>query len=439
ARAVSGERIEGVELPAATITLRAAQLQRLLGYSMPFREAVDVLTRLGFRIVRISDGQNAEAVVESLAFRPDVKLEADLIEEVARVIGYDRIPTELPRIAPGAARSSGKLERKVRELAASLGLSEAVHHAFIAPRDLQKLGLPPAAVVLSNPLSEERSVMRTSLLPSLLDALKRARRHGETQVALFEVGAVFLHPRSSERSAEAQAARPLDAGDRGVLPDERPMFSAVIAGDRPAHLHKPEAVDLYDAKAVALAMIERLTGKTAQVTPLPQEHAGAHYLHPRGRGVLRLAEQDLGYFGLIHPNTADAFDLGGPALLIELDLTALEGLTNRVAKYKPIPRLPAATRDVALEVPSDIPAAQVQQIILEAGGDLCEQVALFDLFQGGVVKAGHRSLAFHVIYRDPKAATDPEHARTLTDAEVDARHSQVVKAATERFGASLRA
>jgi phenylalanyl-tRNA synthetase beta chain len=436
AQAVSTNLIAtGASLAVPTISLRAAQLQRLLGVSVPLPKATAVLQRLGFRIV---SSTATEAQIEGPSHRPDVSLEADLIEEVARVIGYDKIPTALPRIAPGSARTTGKLERGARHAAASLGLFEAVSHAFVAPSNLGKLGLPTAPVVLSNPLSDEKSVMRTSLLPGLFEATARAQRHGEPTVRLFEVGTVFLVPNTAQRSAAAEQARPAHTEDRGVIPDERPCFAALLAGERPVHLDKPQPLDLYDAKAIALGMIERLTGKTAQISVLPEGDPRAHYLHPRGRARLELEGRDLGVFGAVHPSTLDSFDLTGPALLVELDLTAVEAVGHAVAKYRPIPRLPAATRDVALEVPSQITSAEIERVLLENGGELCESVALFDLFEGGSVKAGHRSLAFHVVYRDPKAARDPENARTLTDQEVDTQHQKLVQAVTEKFGAQLR-
>lgn len=436
AKAVSANLIAtGAKLGVPTISLRAAQLHRLLGVSVPLRQAADVLQRLGFRIVSINE---SEAVVEGASHRPDVSLEADLIEEVARVVGYDAIPTALPRIAPGTARTTGKLERNARHAAAALGLFEAVSHAFVAPSNLQKLGLSSAAVTLSNPLSDEKSVMRTSLLPGLFEAAARAQRHGELTVRLFEVGTIFLKPDRAQRSAAAEQARPVHVEDNGVIPDERPSFAALIGGERPVHLDKPQSLDLYDAKALALGVIERLTGKLPRVSVLPDSDPRAEYLHPRGRARLEIEGRDLGVFGAVHPNTLDSFDLTVPALLVELDLVAIEALSQAVPKYRPIPRLPAATRDVALEVPSQISAAEIEAVLLENGGELCESVALFDLFEGGSVKPGHRSLAFHVVYRDPKSARDPENARTLTDQEVDTQHQKLVQAVTAKFGAQLR-
>ena len=131
-------------------------------------------------------------------------------------------------------------------------------------------------------------------------------------------------------------------------------------------------------------------------------------------------------------------DLGGDALILEIDLDALDALGPPAREYKPIPALPPVTRDLALVVSDDVAAGAVEKAIRDAGGDLCEEVRVFDLFRGGSIPEGHRSLAFHVVYRDPKAQARAQDARTLTDAEVDARHASVVNAVGQQFGATLR-
>jgi phenylalanyl-tRNA synthetase beta chain len=212
----------------------------------------------------------------------------------------------------------------------------------------------------------------------------------------------------------------------------------LIAGERERYLQKAEPVDIYDAKAAALQIIERVTGQRAQVASLVGEAVPAH-LHPRFAGVLRVGESSVGTFGALHPEVMRAFDVEGSAFVVELDLVALEALGVDVPKYAPIPRLPAVTRDIALELRETVRAAEVEAAIVEAAGELCESVSLFDLFSGQGVREGHRSLAFRVVYRDPEAAKNPDKARTLTDKEVDKRHSQVVSAVTEKLGAALRA
>ncbi len=401
----------------ATTRLRGARLDALLGVHVDFDEALALLGRLGFRARVTAPG---EAEVSIPLHRPDCAREVDLIEEVARVRGLDAIPTVLPAIAPQPPRPTGVTERRVREAAVALGLSEALLYGFVSPRDLAAVFAPPPAVRVLNPLTEERSVMRTSLLPGLLEALVRAVRRGEPGARLFATGARFL-------------------ASGGELPDERPSFAAVLAGPRAGWLQKPADVDVWDAKAVALEVVERVTGRKATVAAQAPDARSAH-LHPRGAGEITVGGMAVGTFGLLHPDVLEAWDLGGrPVVVVELDLGALDALGRATPRFAPIPRLPAVTRDIALVLPDEISAGDVARAIAEAAGDLCESVELFDLFRGSALPAGHRSLAYHVVYRDPRAATAPDEARTLTDVEVDRRHEAVVAATRQKLGATLRA
>ncbi len=419
-----------------TLRLRSGRLDALLGVPVPFDEATAILDRLGLAVESVADeGGERVARVRGTSFRPDVKGEHDLIEEVARIRGLDAIPTVLPPIAPQPPRVSGKLERELGRVAVELGLSEALTYAFTSPAELAAVGAPAAVVTLVNPLSEERSVMRTSLLPGLLDALRRARRHGERSVRLFTIGTLFLPPSTTARSGRAQEARPELPLDRGILPEQRPAFAAVLAGQRPAHLARPE-VDVYDAKGIAVELVERLTGRAAEITPA----AGAPELarlHPRGAATIGVAGAPVGSFGPLHPDVVDALDLDGTAFVVELDLAALERIEPLVPRYRPLPRLPATTRDVSLEASDELGAGAMLEALREAAGELCEAAELLDLFVGAPVPAGRRSLTFRLTFRDPRATTDPDHARTLTDREVDEAQARV-HAAAARLGAQLR-
>lgn len=417
-KAVPGTILAGVPVRRASpILLRSARMDALVGAPVPFGEAKEILGSLGFEVG--GGGDDAEAMVVPPPHRSDIAGEADLIEEVVRIRGLDEVPTVLPAIRPQAPRTSGAAEGRVRRAALEVGLSETVTFGFVSPRDISALGLPPPPVVLVNPLGEDRNVMRTSLLPGLFDALRRARRHGVGDVRLFALGARFLELPGSP------------------LPDEVPSFAAVLAGHRTAHLQKPGEVDVYDAKGLATEIVERVTGREAKVSPQTLEKR-ATYLHPRGAADVLVEGRVVGCFGPIHPDVADLFDLDGPCQIIDLDVRALRELGHERPRYAPIPVLPAATRDIALVVHDDVVAGAVGEAIREAGGELCESVELFDLFRGGQLPADHRSLAFHVVYRDPRAAAEPERAKTLTDAEVDARHQAVVAAVKQKFGAVLR-
>ncbi|EYF03538.1 phenylalanine--tRNA ligase subunit beta [Chondromyces apiculatus] len=429
--AVPGVLLEGPGPgPRRSIRLRSERMNQLLGTRVPFNEALQILTRLGCTphlqeptLHSAAAPRSPYAEVLAPPHRPDLSLEADLIEEVIRVRGLDTLPSTLPVMRPQLPRTTGHLETRVRHVAAELGLSEAITYGFVAPRDIEALGLPADGLRLLNPLSEERSMMRTTLLPGLLEVLRRSRRRGVPDVRMFTAASRII-------------PAPKASGGSG-LPDEIPSFAAVLAGFRRPPLAPPVPLDIYDAKGVAVELLERVTRRNAEVAHQAAEERSP-YLHPRGAGQLSIDGKIVGAFGLLHPDVIEALDLGGPAFVVEVDLRVLEGIGIRTPRYRGIPMLPAATRDIALVVPDEFGSGVVSKAIHEAAGDLCESVTIFDLYRGENIPANHRSLAFHVVYRDPLATTDPDRARTLTDEEVDARHRDVVKVVNDRFGAVLR-
>lgn len=431
-------RADGVSPKVPTIELRSTRLEQLLGVAIPFKEAIRTLSRLGLQVeyLRDTEGSAAQALIRGASHRPDVNIEPDLIDEIARIRGLDAIPTVLPAIAPQEPRAAGRLEREVAAISVSLGLSEALTYSFVSERELEALSAPPPVVRLENPLSEERSVLRTSLAPGLLEAVRRARRRGHLRVQLFTMGSVFL---AVDTELPVSAARPRMSDDIGALPAEVPMWAAVLAGPRPEHLRvSPEDFDVYDAKALAVEMVERLTRRRARVELATGDSVPRH-LHPRGAGKVLVDGGLVGHFGPLHPDVVEALELGGPVLLVELELATLEALGRVIPRYRPIPRLPAITRDLSLVVADATPARAVTDAIRAAAGELCESVDVCAEFRGGSVPEGSRSLTFRVVYRDPKARTQPDAARTLTDKEVDELQARVVLRTSQEFGAALRA
>lgn len=423
-------------LPAAPeVRLRGARLDQLLGVNVPFSEVCTILGRLGF-VQGATDDAEASAVFRVPAWRPDVSMEADLIEEVARIRGLEAIPAKLPSILPQVPSPSGRLEREVRKVAAGLGLDEAVSYSFVSPKDLAALGAPEPSVTLNHPLSEERSVMTTSLLPGLVEAYRRAARHGHPDLRLFTVGSKFLPVRRKTTRGASAAARPVAETDVDRLPEERFSFAALLAGERANYLSKAEPLDVYDAKGVAVELIARLTGHSCEL--VRASAAEAAHLHPRSRAVLKVDGQVIGSLGALHPNVAEKLDVPPQVYVIEVCLDTLENIGSVKKRYRPIPRLPAVTRDIALEAPEQLTAGDILTTIKTSGGELCESVELFDLYTGSNLEPGRRSLAFRVVYRDPKAVTDPEKATTLTDKQVDKQHASVT-AAVQKLGVAIRA
>lgn len=414
---VQNARVSSEPTPPARakLSLRMARVEKLLGVAVPLDEARAILTALGCDVTA-SSATSLDVVVPS--HRPDLGREVDLVEEIVRVRGMDTIVGELPPVR--ASRDVGgreELARRARHAAVSLGLSEAVTFSFTAESTLAALSAPKPVVRVANPLGEHHAVMRTSILPGLLDAVKHARRHGVSDVRVFTVGSVFL-PRT-EAPAIAKDAE---------LPVERMRIGFALAGARAGWLAKPEPLDVWDAKGHAAALVHRITGHDPRVVPATGGDVPAH-LHPRGAALLFAEDAPIGSLGLLHPDVVDALELDGPVLVAEIDIDRFTA-GPAVPKYKTIPRFPAATRDVALVVKDGTPAGEVERVVRRAAGPLAEDVELFDRFVGGSVAQGSSSLAFHVVYRAPD--------RTLTDAEVDAAHANVVKEVGEHFGATLR-
>jgi phenylalanyl-tRNA synthetase beta chain len=416
ASAVPGSIMAGVAPARRTqITMRKSRMASLLGVVVSDPGAI--LTRLGCE-VSLSEARPDEIDVVVPSFRPDLRIEADLIEEVMRIHGIAEVPTMLRQVLPKAGRSRTRVADQVRQLAAEIGLSETLCYSFVAPSDLAAVSAPPALVRLKNPLTEDRSVMRTSLLPGLCDAVSRAQRRGVADVRLFASGSVFAAPDS-----------PSDE-----LPKEHPMFAAVVAGYRRRALSRPEPIDVYDAKGVAEAIVSRVTGQPVEIRAFKTDH-----LHPRGSATLSVSGKEVGRFGPLHPDVADHFDIELPCVAVEIDIAALEGLGQQIARYRPIPVLPAVTRDLAFFAPEDVAAGELAREIQSAGGELCESVELFDRYVGKEVPQGQQSLAYHLVFRDPKAATDPAAASTLTDKQIDKLAESIVSMAKERYAASVRA
>jgi phenylalanyl-tRNA synthetase beta chain len=412
---VQGTRVAAEpEPPARTkVRFRGRRVHELTGVDVPFTESAAILRRLGCEIVT-PDASKDEHEVLVPTHRPDIVREADLIEEVIRVHGMDSVPAELPRIR--ASRDVGgreELARRAKEICASVGLSEAITFSFTSGRVLEALGAPPPAVRIENPMAEHQSVLRTTLLVGLLEAVKNARCHGERDVREFTVGPVFLAPEDP----------------KNPLPDERLRVAFAIAGDRPAWLEKPKPFDVWDAKGYAIEIARRVSGSPVGIVQASRQEAPTH-LHPRGAAFVHVGGQRVGAFGLLHPDVVDALELDGEVFVFEMALDPFVA-GPATPKFTPIPRFPASTRDIALVVKDGVPAGEVEATVREAAGPLAAAVRLFDRFVGGQVPPGHASLAFRVVYRSPD--------RTLTDAEVDAAHANVVAVAQAKFGATLRA
>ncbi|MBN8614592.1 MAG: phenylalanine--tRNA ligase subunit beta [Deltaproteobacteria bacterium] len=399
----------------ATISLDPDYVRSAIGdASISDVESRTILEGLG---CAISPGEHSGWRITAPLHRPDLTRAIDLVEEVARVRGYDRVPTALlrPEPRPEAASSRALLVRQVRRAALATGHHEAVNFTFLAASDLTRARVSTEAVALANPLSEERSVMRTSLVPGLLANVSRAERHQRPRGRIFEIGRRYL------------------PGNGPTSVDETASLAIVAFGARDQWLGEGPSVDFYDGKGA-------IEGVFASLALTVEHRVPANvpgWLHPRRAAeiVLRAGEDArvIGHVGEIHPDVADAHELVTRPVIAELDLEpVLVALAARAPKQvAALPRSMAVVRDLALVVEERVSLSQIAHAIREAGGPLVEDVALFDLYRGKPIAEGHKSFALRVTYRDPEA--------TLTDARVEETQSRVIARTSSELGATLRA
>ena len=402
-----------------TLRLRDERTEGVLGTAIPRDEAAEILRRLEFGVNDASDGLD----VTVPAFRRgDVTREIDLVEEVARLWGLDKLPYTLPsrRGATGVLAPEQRLRRRAEDALAGAGLSEVLGWVFAAPDLVDRLRIPAddprhGAVKLRNPMSEDMSVLRTTLLGSLLDVARRNRSRGMPDVRLFEIGAIFLdQPRSGEPTAAETRSEP--------LPEEREHVGALMAGPlRPPSWREPEPprADFHVAKAVLAALLDTLR------VPWSVERGGEPFLHPGRAARVLIGGEPAGWLGEIHPAVARAWDLEGGAGF-ELELGRVEATALYVPRYEDLTSFPAVLQDRAWWFAPDVPAAEVLATVRDAGGPLLRDAEIFDVYPA----EDRVSLALRLRFR----ADD----RTLTDEEVAQRRAKIDAAVAERLGGEPR-
>ncbi|HJP98368.1 MAG TPA: phenylalanine--tRNA ligase subunit beta [Rhodanobacteraceae bacterium] len=405
----------------ATILLRRARIPRLLGIAVDDGEVERILTALGMQVEARADGW----FVTPPSRRFDIEREEDLIEEVARIHGYDAIPARLPAGAPPVPRDDESV-LPISALTASLaarGYHEAICYAFVDPGPLQTWQLVANAVPLANPLSAEMAVMRTSLLPGLVDALKRNRNRQQARVRLFETGRVFGR---SERAGDPGNTRAATAAPTAQGPVETDMLAAVACGG--AHAEQwgepKRALDFFDVKGDLEALIA-LSGLAATWS-FDAEDLPA-WLHPgRGARVLRDGET-VGALGALHPLLQRQLDLP-ETWVFEV---RSDGLRQRdIVAAKPLPHFPSIRRDIAVEVDDAVEWAAVASVMRLELPTMLQELVLFDCFRGPGLGSGRKSLAIGLILQDS--------SRTLTDQDADRSVAVAVARLESEFGARLR-
>jgi phenylalanyl-tRNA synthetase beta chain len=391
------------------IAVTQERLRKILGVQLPVSHVRQTLMSLGFGCRWLPPDRY---VVRVPYWRTDVRIPDDVAEEVARVVGYDELPTTTLAgvIPPATPQPARQLRERVGDMLAAAGMQEVITYSLTDLENLAKVLSPEALAAhpplrAANPMSRQQEYLRTTLRASLLEALAANLRHRQAgMIALFETARLYL-------------SRPDD------LPQEVECLAGVVSGARPDRWgHPSETVDFFDAKAYLDFLFDRLSLAPAY------EDSEDFALLPGRSGEARLNGQRLALVGQVHPRVAAAFDIEQDVFLFEVDLDALLPHIGKPHHYQPLSRFPAVEEDIAIVVDEGLPAAQVQAII--ESSSLVQRAVLFDVYTGPPVPAGKKSLAYSLTYQSF------EH--TLTDAEVQRERQRILERLSRQVGAELR-
>lgn len=375
-----------------------------LGMKIPFEDMLEILERLKFK----TEAANNQLIISVPTRRQDIQIEEDVVEEIARLYGYDEIPATLPQTEarPGGLTPYQAKRRMVRHFLEGAGLLQATTYSLTSEKSAKQFALTETDTTrLLMPMSEERSILRQSLLPHLLDSVTHNTARRIDSVALYETGAVFLKTEDELLNEEEHLAIAMT----GLWLDNS------WQGEK-----KP--VDFFVLKGIVEGLGEKLG------VELSFERGQMDDLHPGRTAFIIHDGQRIGVIGQLHPTEQKERDLK-TTVVLELNLAALLNLAPDPLLYTPVPRYPSITRDVALVLSKIVEAGTIEKVIRGAGGKLLKDVRVFDLYEGDKMEAGKKSVAFTLTYFDPE--------KTLTDEEVVAVHDKVLKALTE-VGAELR-
>ena len=395
--------------PLTEIQLRPERVNFVLGTTIETAEMVQILDRLGFDVD--TTGKVYQVVVPT--FRSDVTREIDLIEEIARVYGYDNIPTTLPKgdIPVPAPTPKTEARRRIKHFLLAAGMMEAVNYSFCDPNCFDKIRLNADdplrnTLQLRNPLSPEMSVLRTTLTPGLLENAQHNRNHQIDTIALFEIGGVFVHD-GKEKEPERVT---------GVLAGQ---IGEGVYSDPYRH------PDFFDIKGLVEGMLE-----VCGVVDWTLQKTDALTFHPGRNAEVLLGNRRIGVFGEVHPEVLENYDLPYKAYLFEFDLEGLADAATFAKRFEPISIYPKVARDLAIVVDKETLSDMPTELIYTTGGDSVDSVRLFDVYEGEQVPEGKKSLAYTITYH---SATE-----TLTDKAVNTLHDEVVKCLNRELGAELR-
>jgi phenylalanyl-tRNA synthetase beta chain len=400
--------------PVKDIPLRVMKAEEIIGTPVDSGKIVQILESLEMTVKEDGEGKY---LVTPATFRVDIEREVDLIEEIARILGYENIPVTLPAVSGGAETRNEKssLESKVREILNGSGYTEIINYSFTTPESVNALGLEAndegrRFVVLRDPLSEDISVMRTGLVFGLLDTMRKNVNLGNPNLRLFEIGKIFIGNKAGE------------------LPDERERLGGLIAGLRyeEAWHTGEERADFYDLKGC----LENLFSELRIDNISYDSDCEISFLHPAISCTVKAGDTIIGFMGEIHPQVRKNMDLKDRAVVFELDFSFLVELFSEAMQYREIPRFPSTSRDVAFLVDEKITSGAMISMVLDMKEELLENVSVFDVYKGKGISAGMKSLAIRFTYRSS--------LKTLTDREVNGAHTRIVEKIVSLTDAKIR-
>ncbi|MCO7223773.1 phenylalanine--tRNA ligase subunit beta [Pleionea sp. CnH1-48] len=388
----------------APVNLRRARISRLLGIELSDETVEDILTRLGMTLSANDEGWT----VEVPSYRFDISIEEDLIEELVRIYGYNKVPSQAPqnemRMVPRPERNLRK--SAIRNLLAARGYQEAITYTFVEPSHQELINPGVPTIELLNPISSEMSVMRTSIWPALISAADYNLKRQQERVRLFEIGLRFENHEDGLKQI--------------------PTLSGVICGsiDKESWEGKGQAVDFYDIKGDVEAVLE-LSGMADTFRFVAESH---HALHPGQSARIMAGKKAAGWIGKLHPSLKKSLDLEQDLYLFELDLEAVN--QRKLPKFTELSRYPSIRRDLAVIVDDEVSASQLIDLIRQTAGNLLKHINIFDVYRGEGVDSGRKSIALGLILQHSE--------RTLKDAEVNKIVDRAIAVLEKELNAVLR-
>lgn len=385
-----------------SITVNSTWINKFLGTEISKEEMKEALDSLDL----ITEIKNEDLIISIPTFRIDIAIKEDIAEEIARIYGYDKIPTTIFKVSTEREPKykNELLTDKVIEIMVASGVNQSISYSFVSPKVFDKVNIPVDSelrnvVKIKNPLGEDYSVMRTTTLPSIMESLGRNYSRNNDYVRLFEIGRIYL-PNEDEKQ----------------LPTEKNVLTIGIYGD----------CDYLDLKGIVENIIDGLGISKAKYV---RESENPSY-HPGKTAALMVRNEKVGVFGEVHPDVTENYGINVNCYVAELDLDSLFEASTTVKSYKPLPKFPAVTRDIALLCDDSILVAEIEETIRKAGGNLVEKVQLFDIYKGAQIPEGKKSIAYAIAYRDEK--------KTLEDKDISKVHDKILKALEHKLGAVLR-